>query len=192
MELITLKHQTHNIIDNIIKKIYYDRTISFIDKLLPSIKLPFGCELKIIDYISLIEDIKNKEQLINLIDNENTTVEYCEDGTIIRLYNYNDNWYTSTTKTINASVSYWSSSKSFHELFSELFDEKYLEILDKNSTYFFILLEVELGSQTRGGQLQLTPRSLSYKERRTTDPCPPSNDFQVYIVALVQQRRSFL
>ena len=91
----------------------------------------------------IIQDIKNKDQLLYLIEQNNTTVEYCEDGTIIRLYNYNNDWYTSTTKTINAITSYWSSSKSFDQLFWELFDKQYLEKLDKNSTYFFVLLHKE-------------------------------------------------
>ncbi len=90
-----------------------------------------------------INDVNTKEQLDDLITNDSTTIEFCEDGTIIRLYNYNDTWYTSTTKCIDASMSYWSSSKSFNELFWELFDKKSLENLDKNSTYFFILLHKE-------------------------------------------------
>jgi hypothetical protein len=90
-----------------------------------------------------IDDINTKEQLDDLIKRDSTTIEFCEDGTIIRLYNYNDIWYTSTTKCIDASMSYWSSSKSFNELFWELFNKKHLENLDKNSTYFFILLHKE-------------------------------------------------
>jgi hypothetical protein len=90
-----------------------------------------------------IDDVKNEEQLNELINNDSITVEYCEDGTIIRLYCYNDKWYTSTTKCIDASISFWSSSKSFNELFWDLFDKNDLENLDKNSTYFFILLHKE-------------------------------------------------
>jgi len=90
-----------------------------------------------------MNDVNTKEQLDDLITDDSTTIEFCEDGTIIRLYNYNDTWYTSTTKCIDASMSYWSSSKSFNELFRGLFDKSYLENLDKNSTYFFILLHKE-------------------------------------------------
>lgn len=90
-----------------------------------------------------IEDVKSGEQLKEIISNENMSVEYCEDGTMIRLYNYNDKWYTSTTKCIDASISFWSSTKSFNELFWELFSKDDLLCLDKNSTYFFILLHKE-------------------------------------------------
>ncbi len=67
-------------------------------------------------------------------------VEYCEDGTVMRLYNYKGNWYTATTKCINAKNSYWSSEKTFDDMFWELFDNEYLKQLDTNYTYVFILL----------------------------------------------------
>jgi hypothetical protein len=73
----------------------------------------------------------------------NTHMEYCEDGTVIRLYNYNNNWMTSTTRCIDAKNSFWSSSKSFDDLFWEVFDKNLLDTLDKNSTYIFVLLHKE-------------------------------------------------
>lgn len=70
-------------------------------------------------------------------------VEYCEDGTVMRLYNYKNTWYTATTKCIDARESYWSSNKTFDEMFWETFDKSYLDHLDKNSTYVFVLLHSE-------------------------------------------------
>lgn len=71
-------------------------------------------------------------------------MEYCEDGTVIRLYNYNNNWYTSTTKCIDAKNSYWSSKKSFNDMFYEIFNKTEQDFkLDPNSTYFFIILHNE-------------------------------------------------
>jgi hypothetical protein len=90
-----------------------------------------------------IEDVKSAEELNEIISNKDMSVEYCEDGTMIRLYNYNGEWFTSTTKCIDASISFWSSSKSFNELFWDIFDKNDLLNLDKNSTYFFILLHKE-------------------------------------------------
>ena len=69
--------------------------------------------------------------------------EYCEDGTVIRLYNYKGMWMTSTTKCIDARHSYWSHEKSFGHLFWELFDFNYLDLLDHKCTYFFILKHVD-------------------------------------------------
>lgn len=68
------------------------------------------------------------------------SVEYCEDGTVIRLYNYNNKWYTATKKCINAVNSKWSSQSSFDTMFFELFGDKVTENLDTNKTYIFILL----------------------------------------------------
>lgn len=67
-------------------------------------------------------------------------VEYCEDGTMIRLYNYNNKWYTATTRCIDADDSYWSSEKSFNQMFWEIFDDKFLNNLDVTYTYIFVLL----------------------------------------------------
>jgi hypothetical protein len=75
--------------------------------------------------------------------NELKRIEYCEDGTMIRLYNYNDTWYTSTTRCIDARKSYWTSTKNFDELFWDIFDKTLLSTLDKNYTYVFILLHKE-------------------------------------------------
>jgi hypothetical protein len=70
-------------------------------------------------------------------------VEYCEDGTMIRLYNYNGTWCTATTRCIDAKDSYWSSEKTFDAMFWELFDSSLLEQLDVTCTYVFILLHSE-------------------------------------------------
>lgn len=70
-------------------------------------------------------------------------LEYAEDGTMIRLYNYKDTWYTSTTKCIDAQTSYWSNSKTFDDMFWDIFDKSQLEKLDKNFTYIFILLHTD-------------------------------------------------
>ena len=70
-------------------------------------------------------------------------MEYCEDGTMIKLYNYNDTWYTSTTRCIDARKSYWTSTKSFNDLFFDVFDKNLLSTLDKHYTYVFVLLHKE-------------------------------------------------
>lgn len=90
-------------------------------------------------------DMQNIEELKSTVNSAKGLIryEYCEDGTIIRLYNYNDNWYTATTKCINANESYWSSEKSFNDLFWEVFDKSLLSTLDKSYTYIFVLLHSE-------------------------------------------------
>lgn len=76
-------------------------------------------------------------------------IEYCEDGTVIRLYNYNDYWYTATANCINANKSYWKNSDhTFNDMFwnilqtepSGKFD---LTNLDKSYTYSFIIMHTD-------------------------------------------------
>lgn len=75
------------------------------------------------------------------IENE-FKAEYCEDGTVIRVYNYGNTWFTATTKCIDAKNSYWSSEKTFDTMFWETFG-KNVDSLDKNFTYSFILINTE-------------------------------------------------
>lgn len=106
------------------------------------------CQNKIIKFEDLTinsqEDIENMHK--NIIEKlesfDNYTMEFCEDGTIIRLYNYKDKWLTATTKCIDAKKSYWSSTKTFDDMFWETFKEP-LSSLNKNYTYNFILLHKE-------------------------------------------------
>jgi hypothetical protein len=70
-------------------------------------------------------------------------VEYCEDATRICLYNYKGIWYTSTTKCIDAKSSYWNSKKSFDELFWQVFDNDFINTIDPEFTYTFLLLHKE-------------------------------------------------
>jgi len=88
-------------------------------------------------HVSQIEELKTQHPRIRM--------EYCEDGTIIRLYNYNNTWYTATTKCIDAKNSYWSSEKTFDNMFWEIFNMSnyQLEELDKTHTYLFILIHKE-------------------------------------------------
>jgi hypothetical protein len=73
-------------------------------------------------------------------------VEYCEDGTVLRLYNYNGKWYTATRKCIDARYSYWSGFKNFDDMFWEIIEsekEKLLSTLSIDTTYFFIMKHVD-------------------------------------------------
>jgi hypothetical protein len=87
--------------------------------------------------INQIEDMKSRYNRFRM--------EYCEDGTVIRLYNYNDTWYTATTRCIDARKSYWSSDKTFNDMFWEIFNTSNYTVdnLDKNHTYLFILIHKE-------------------------------------------------
>jgi hypothetical protein len=74
---------------------------------------------------------------------DNLYYETALEGTLIRLYFYNDTWNLSTKKTINASKSKWLSNKSYSELFYESFLDNNMNYLDKNYCYSFILTHPE-------------------------------------------------
>ena len=93
-----------------------------------------------------LDDNKENEQVNQLISEYSEfKIEYSEDGTVIRLYNYNNKWYTATTKCIDARKSYWSSEKTFDDMFWEIFTQSSynLDHLDKNCTYTFIIIHTD-------------------------------------------------
>lgn len=73
-------------------------------------------------------------------------VESIIDGAVIRLYNYNGNWYKSTLRSINADSIKWN---AYRKSFSQLFDEAAMEAnfdyskLDRDICYTFIICHKE-------------------------------------------------
>jgi hypothetical protein len=66
-------------------------------------------------------------------------IEMAEDGTLIRLYNYENEWHTATSKCIDAEYSYWlSDNYSFDKMFKDALEIDYTE-LNPRMTYNFIL-----------------------------------------------------
>lgn len=94
---------------------------------------------KLSDLQSVLEKRGIKETLLTT-NNKDIRVEFCEDGTVMRLYNYQDKWYTATTRCLDARMSYWSSNKTFDAMFWEVFDKACLAKLDPAYTYIFVLL----------------------------------------------------
>jgi len=90
-------------------------------------------------------DVANFYGMPTISTNTETRVEYCEDGTIMRLYNYNGKWYTATTRCMDARESFWSCEKTFDLMFWEAFGPfmSKLSELDPTYTYQFILLHVD-------------------------------------------------
>jgi len=80
---------------------------------------------------------------INLSNWNELRVEELVDGTLVRLYYYDSKWYTSTKKVIDASNSYWHSSKSFHDLFVESSSNLDYSKLNKDHCYYFIMKHPE-------------------------------------------------
>lgn len=92
-----------------------------------------------------MEEIEDFSKVVDLVRDsyKNMRVEYCEDGTLVRLYHYNNSWNTATTRCINAKTSRWSGKKDFDTMFWEVFDRNMLSEFDKDYTYLFVLLHRE-------------------------------------------------
>lgn len=103
-------------------------------------KLIAACQNKI---TNIDDKMKLKELIDNTTNEKHIRMEYCEDGTIMRIYNYKGKWYTATTRCISGSDSYWSSNKTFDDMFWETFNKKNINKLDENKTYIFVLLHTE-------------------------------------------------
>jgi len=87
----------------------------------------------------------SSDEILKDITKTRFRMEYCEDGTVIRLYNYNNEWFTATSRCIDARRSYWSSEKTFNDMFFEIFNNSGYDIneLNLSCTYSFILIHKE-------------------------------------------------
>lgn len=70
--------------------------------------------------------------------------ESFNEGSLMKLYFYNHEWRLATSKCILADKSYWTSSKSFEELFNESVDPEFWESLDTKYCYSYIFQHPEL------------------------------------------------
>lgn len=67
------------------------------------------------------------------------------EGTLLRLFNFNDVWYLSSHKKLNAYNSRWSCTRTFGELFEDSLKnvsssyEEIVKTLDKNNGYLFLV-----------------------------------------------------
>ena len=87
-----------------------------------------------------IDDDKIDENL----DINNLYLEFAFEGTLVRLFYYNNSWRISTKKCIDASKSKWLSNKNFSELFFECLNGLNIEDnLNINNCYSFILTHPE-------------------------------------------------
>lgn len=68
-------------------------------------------------------------------------VEKCYEGTVLTVFNYNNKWYVTTRRCLNADKSIWIKDVSFKTMFDEAIKDKFTyDDLNKNYCYFFVLL----------------------------------------------------
>ena len=88
-----------------------------------------------IDTCKDLEDLdKDSDDYTNAV----WTAEECYDGTMLKLYYYDNEWQLATTRCINAQTSWWSSPKSFDTLFRESILLDY-DKLNTDYCYTFVL-----------------------------------------------------
>ena len=85
---------------------------------------------------------EGSENLGSTFSNE-IIIQKCIEGSLIRVYNYNDQWLFSTKRSIDAEHSKWLSQKSFKELFLDIVPMEVVEGLDKGYAYSFIICHPE-------------------------------------------------
>ena len=71
----------------------------------------------------------------------NIVVQKCYEGTLMVVFNYNNKWYVTTRRCLNADESKWVNNKSYHEMFLEAMGDKFsFNDLDKRYCYHFVLV----------------------------------------------------
>jgi len=96
---------------------------------------------------SCLNPICNKEAQKILINNSSvsTTFYRCYEGSLMSLFYYNDKWYLSTRRCLNASDSVWNEI-SHYKMFMDVLDseglsfDQFCEKLDKTKGYYFVLI----------------------------------------------------
>jgi hypothetical protein len=87
--------------------------------------------------------------LLNTMTTQSITFNKCYEGSLMSLFNYNDKWYLSTRRCLDASESIWN-GKSHREMFldvlhdEELDFDNFCEQLDKTKGYYFVLIHHHL------------------------------------------------
>jgi len=103
---------------------------------------------KIVNY-SCPTPLLNDEGINYLMKHPDFTYQIyqCYEGTLLSLFHFEDKWYLSTRKTLDASTSFWKVDSSHYDLFMEVLGlskyqglEELTDKLDKNLTYHFILV----------------------------------------------------
>jgi hypothetical protein len=97
--------------------------------------------LKIVCYT--FEKLKDDNIPVDEVNYNECFIEDAIEGTLFRLFFYNNVWQLSTKKCLCASTSKWISDKNFQELFMESTTAELLTKLNPNNCYSFIMCHPE-------------------------------------------------
>ena len=115
-----------------------------------SLKIIKECNGLIIDKVTLkivcytFDKCSDELSFDNNINMDDLYIETALEGTLMRLYCYNNNWVLSTKKCIDSSKSKWLSNRSFFDLFFDCIPiGDFYDTLNKDYCYSFILTHPE-------------------------------------------------
>jgi len=121
--------------------------------------IPKSLEIDMPDFktetIDLLNDITTpqylKNQLQAFINDDTVRTEQLVDGTLIRVWSYNNEWHVSTNQSIDAYQAFWSSpdKKSFGQLFEEtgeMLGYKFQDCDKHDLVFFFVIQHPEISS----------------------------------------------
>lgn len=94
-----------------------------------------------------LENIDGLNYLVRNLSKSNPIITECYEGTFMSLFNYQDKWYLTTRKCLNAIESKFK-EKTYYEMFEDVLKQSNYENLDdftskldKEKSYYFILLD---------------------------------------------------
>jgi hypothetical protein len=96
------------------------------------------------------DNIYYNEEAKNFLLNKDITktrkIYECYEGTLLTIYNFEDEWNMSTRKCIRADKSFWSSNKTHYNMFVETIGKEFsnfTKLLNKENYYMFVLVHHE-------------------------------------------------
>jgi len=89
------------------------------------------------------EKLKDDTTPVDEVNYNDCYIEDATEGSLVRLFFYNNTWQLSTKKCLCASSSKWISNKNFQELFMESTSAELLTKLNPNNCYSFIMCHPE-------------------------------------------------
>jgi len=107
--------------------------------------------LEVVSY-SCEDPLCNEDAKHFLLNQDNITesVFQCYEGTFMTLFFHNDKWYLTTRRCLDSTKSLWKSTKSHHDMFTEIINEAGYETVDSltaelntDYSYNFILIHHE-------------------------------------------------
>lgn len=114
------------------------------------VELEKSCKSIILDksnlkpIVSQYNKILYNEEAITFLKDKpwtNVCVQKCYEGTLIIVFNHNNNWYVTTRRCLNAKDSTWVRNNSYYDMFVEAMENKFtFDELNKEYCYHFILV----------------------------------------------------